>query len=296
MTKKVVADCIAKYEAGLERVPEESKKELWHIYLEYLIDLQVDLVISHNMKTQALLSGLKRAAPYLIEKHYAIWAKVAGEEETEGILDQGLVALPESMELWKLRLQYEILKMNKPTYDKGETERNIEKLFVRAIGTLKRKTLPIWMLILRFTTLFKGVSDCEKFYWRGIEGPMEISQEFKPQFLEWLAITKNIDAARLAYKQLVKDTPYCKQLHLTMSKLEEAQVDINLREWQFVHDCAIEQFGEVDDDVWINYMKFSLNYKDCPNKNEVKTNIRNKAKQYLPFLVYMDFVHKCEQL
>lgn len=89
--------------------------------------------------------------------------------------------MPDSVELWKLRLKYAILKDDVSQFN---------ALVKRGAVALQNKSLPMWTMALRYHTLNSTDDVIEKVYQEVIVLPKEVSDVFKPDYIEWLALTK----------------------------------------------------------------------------------------------------------
>lgn len=89
--------------------------------------------------------------------------------------------VPTSVELWKLRLKYFILKDN---------VEQINEIVRQGSAKLEKKSLPLWLMALRYHTLNSTDGVIDKIYEQGVQKPKEISDVLKPDYIEWLALTK----------------------------------------------------------------------------------------------------------
>lgn len=146
------------------------------------------------------------------------------------------------------------------------------------------------MMTLRYHTLTSGNEVLELIYKGGIEQPKQISDIFKPEYIEWLALCKGIRNARKAYNLLAQQKPYCKELHTAMFKIESLEMDQDIDEMENVLKLAWEQFGSEDIDVSINYIEFYLhNHKKFEDKNS-SFNVNDKILE-----IYRQTVSRFEQ-
>lgn len=173
----------------------------------------------------------------------------------------------------------------------------INEVFNIGTKALKGKALPLWCSIVRYHYLTSSEDYINSIYQDAIKQPEEISSVLKPQYMQWLVLTKGMDAARQVYLKLCVEKPYCKELHEEMSKLESTAIASNYTAWEKVHKLATEQFGEVDVDVWINYIKFYLcNNKKVQNINDCVQRIYKQAENKLPNVLMFEFIEKYKKL
>ncbi|KAJ8976645.1 hypothetical protein NQ317_011153 [Molorchus minor] len=123
----------------------------------------------------------------------------------------------------------------------------------KAILNLKEKSAPLWLATLRYHTLTSSNQVLELIYRDGVEQPKEVSDILKPEYIQWVALTKGIKQARKEYSILSRKEPYCKELHAAMFKLESLEMDQDVDEIQNIIKLASDQFGKEDVDLWLNY-------------------------------------------
>lgn len=297
-TKTRLASCFSKYEEGLkhEKLSEEGRKELWMLYIGYLIELQLeDFGVAKIFKTKQLLKALKEGfeAKVLMEKHYTLWAELSDSKEAGIILQHGTNALPESVGIWKQRLQHYIIQLTKDSTKELEIE--FENVFNKGVSCLKQNSLPLWTTMIRYKSLCKSVEEAEEVYRRGVDQPKEISSHVKSKYIEWLAVTKGMDYTRKVYDELAFKQPYCKEFHVTMAQLEETEVEYDFDSWEKVHKNACEQFGNKDEEVWLNYVSFFLHNKKEDDLEKIAM-LCNKAKMYLDKERYFRFLERYQVL
>lgn len=132
----------------------------------------------------------------------------------------------------------------------------------------------------------------ENLYKQGIKQPQEISDILKPQFLEWLAVSKGMSYTRQIYLALAREEPYCKELHVTMSKLEATEIEYNFEAWDKVYELACEQFGKEDVDVWLSRIQYYIDFKPGTVSKADLHQIYMDAKNSLPEVLFLSFKDK----
>ncbi|CAH0546712.1 unnamed protein product [Brassicogethes aeneus] len=291
-TKQILEKCFQKYQEGLKVVEGEKKKNLWHYYLDYLISVQQDRKVASKLKTTTLQAALEDACEedILKEKHYIVWIELLDDkmeeseiefkkkeikEEIVEILEKGLESIPESVELWKLRLKAAVMKDN---------ENEVNVTLKRGIQALNEKALPLWLMSLRFHMLVSNENKIDEFYQSAIYAPKDVCNVLKPQYILWLGMSKSIEEIRQKYNVLARQRPYCKELHKSMLKVEGNEIPPNIDELEKVHKNVCEQFGKDDVDIWIAYAQFLSKYRptDLPN-------LYKQAESKLTSLLFPDF-------
>lgn len=64
----------------------------------------------------------------------------------------------------------------------------------------------------------------DEFYQSATYAPREVCSVLKPQYILWLGMNKPVQDVRAKYKLMAKQTPYCKELHNSMLKVENNQL------------------------------------------------------------------------
>lgn len=90
--------------------------------------------------------------------------------------------------------------------------------------------------------------------------PAKISSFFKPAYLQYLIIARDITAARKKYREFIKADIHCIDLHREMARLESFQVEPNLKEWRFCYENMILAKGKSETDIWYEYMRFERDF------------------------------------
>ncbi|XP_019876706.1 U3 small nucleolar RNA-associated protein 6 homolog [Aethina tumida] len=294
-SKQILEQGFKKYQEGLKILSGEKKTALWRRYLDCLMDFQNNTNVASKLKTSTLHQALEDACEedILDNRHYIMWIELLDnkmdeavnenqrqqiQEEIIDVLEKGLEAIPDSVELWKLRMKAAVMT---------DIEKEVNETMKRGIQALKDKSLPIWLMALRFHVLSSDEKTIDEFYQSATYAPREVCSVLKPQYILWLGMNKPVQDVRAKYKLMAKQTPYCKELHNSMLKVENNQLQPDEAEIEKIHKNACDQFGTEDVDVWINYAQFLSKHKP----NEV-SNLYQRAESKLDKLLFSDFQEK----
>ncbi|XP_056634164.1 U3 small nucleolar RNA-associated protein 6 homolog [Diorhabda sublineata] len=294
-TKFRLTKCLEKFEMGLSSVSSEKKPTMWMLYLDFLIDRYQQKDVSNNMIKNTLIQKLEQAnkESVLTERYYIIWAKLLSDENRVlEIVERGLKALPKSVELWKLKLKCMVMK---------DDTNALNMAFKQGHLALRENSAPLWQLLIRYHILSSPNEIIEAVYRDAVRQVEQIANLIKPDYIEWIALNKDIQKAREIYKTLSITPPYCKELHAKMAKLEMTEQDISIKELERPLKLACEQFGNKDADVWINlrdcylqhHQLFEDTYPTFDINNKIQ-QIRREAEQALKDNVIMlaDFINR----
>ncbi|CAH1963929.1 unnamed protein product [Acanthoscelides obtectus] len=251
--------CLDKYEEGIAVMEKEHPTKvdlLWGICLDWLVDKYQCQRQGNVVNQTYVLDMFEKASKSSIleEKYYIIWAKLLDDEKKVlEVIENGLKESPTSLELWKLRLKYSAMKNDVKEFN---------NCFKEGVKRVKEKSAPLWVAALRFHSLNSNVEIVEAIFKKAVEQPNEVSGVLKPEYIEWLTLHWGINEARNMYLKLARQQPYCKELHNVMAKIENIEIDIDLKRLENVYKLACEQFGHEDCDVWVNQVEFYYKHRD----------------------------------
>ncbi|XP_033333079.2 U3 small nucleolar RNA-associated protein 6 homolog isoform X1 [Megalopta genalis] len=254
-----ITSCNKVYQTALKRIKTD---EMWTLYIECLLEINQKDRSLPNFKKKLLKIAFTQAhqAKKLKEKYYLHWVNMLNAEQKDGttekkvkeILCMATEAIPNSVSLWHARLRYLLA---------SELEEEAETIFPKAIKTLGDKSLPLWkMKILHMQA--KSPERTEEVFQAALRGHPSVAQEIKPTYLEWLVLTKSIQAARKVYDELCLQPPFSIEMHKKMAELELMQPEMSLKCFRKCHDMTTLQFGKNNTNVWIDYIKFEMKYGD----------------------------------
>lgn len=96
--------------------------------------------------------------------------------------------VPDSVDLWKLRLKYAVLK---------DDVQQFNELVKRGTAILENKSTSLWMMALRYHTLNSPDNVINNIYEQAVSKPKDVSDVFKPDFIEWLSLSKGMQISDL---------------------------------------------------------------------------------------------------
>ncbi|XP_078040892.1 U3 small nucleolar RNA-associated protein 6 homolog isoform X2 [Augochlora pura] len=253
-----ITSCNKVYQTALKKIKTD---EMWTLYIECLLEINQKGSLP-NFKRKLLKIAFTQAhqAKKLKEKYYLHWVNMLNTEQKSGttenkikeILCMATEAIPNSVSLWHARLRYLLA---------SGLEEDAEIVFPKAIKILGDKSLPLWkMRILHMQA--KNPERTEEVFQAALLGHANVAQEIKPTYIEWLVLTKNIQAARKVYDDLCLQPPFSLEMHKKMTELELMQPEISLKRFRKCHDMSTLQFGKNNTSVWIDYIKFEMKHGD----------------------------------
>ncbi|XP_076649775.1 U3 small nucleolar RNA-associated protein 6 homolog isoform X2 [Halictus rubicundus] len=254
-----ITSCNKVYQTALKKIKTE---EMWTLYIECLLEINQKDGSLPNFKRKLLKTAFTQAhqAKKLKEKYYLLWVNMLNVEQKDEstvkkikeILCNATETIPNSVSLWHARLRYLLAS--------GQEE-EAEAIFPKVTEILGDKSLPLWkMRILHMQA--KTPERTEEVFQAALQGHPNVAQEIKPIYIEWLILTKSIQATRKVYDNLCLQPPFSIKMHKKMAELELMQPEISLKHLRKCNDMSTLQFGKNDTSVWIDYIKFEMKHGD----------------------------------
>ncbi|XP_012284127.1 U3 small nucleolar RNA-associated protein 6 homolog [Orussus abietinus] len=254
--------CNEVYQTAIKKIKTE---EMWSLYIECLLEINQDIGSLPNFKRKLLKTALIQAhnAKKLKEKYYVYWIGMLNNDQKDEnsqkklheVLCWATEAIPDSVSLWHMRLKH---------YFATDQEDSASAAFTEAIKRLREKSLPIWKMKLLYVQA-KDPEKTEEVFKAALQAEPAIAKDFKPKYIEWLVLTKNIQMARKVYKALCMEPPFGLELHKKMENLELMQPEIILKHARKPYEMAILHFGNNNVNVWIDYITFEMKHSDPKN-------------------------------
>ncbi|XP_015119461.1 U3 small nucleolar RNA-associated protein 6 homolog [Diachasma alloeum] len=252
-----ITNCNEVYQAAVKKLKSET---MWSLYIDCLLEINQDLSHLPNYKRKLLKNALIQAdqAKKLEEKYYLYWLEMlttdkkdeTSEEKLYQVMCYGTDAIPTSVNLWTTKIKHLI--------NSGKDSLVTEE-FAKASKLLGGKALPLWRMKLLYFQA-KYPQKVHEIFVEAMKSDVEISKEMKPAYIEWLVLTKGIEAARQQYNELAIQPPTCLELHKKMLELEMIQPKICKQSARKPHELATLHYGKSNTQVWIDFILFEMKH------------------------------------
>ncbi|XP_067211528.1 U3 small nucleolar RNA-associated protein 6 homolog [Linepithema humile] len=273
-----ITSCNKVYQTAVKKIKTE---EMWSLYVDCLLEINRDQELLPNFKKKLLRTALVQGhqAKKLKEKYYLHWINMLISKEISGndenalneVLRGATDAIPDSVSLWCERIKH-LLQF--------EQENEADTVLSEATEKLGEKALPLWRMRILHSQI-RSSEDAEKIFEAALKH-VRIAKEIKPIWLEWLVLTKGIRATRKAYENFCRHPPTSLEVHKKMAMLECLQPEASLEHMRRPHEMATLQFGSDNTSVWLDYIKFEMNYGSKEGKESKKIgNIYMRAVKNL---------------
>uniref|UniRef100_A0A8D8B5S7 U3 small nucleolar RNA-associated protein 6 homolog n=1 Tax=Culex pipiens TaxID=7175 RepID=A0A8D8B5S7_CULPI len=260
-------NCVGIYDEAVETLPT---KQMWTLYVDAVLKLNEDMTSHQKLRRKTLGNVFKKAfeSGSLEEDKYVQYLKLMinvdqpQESLVTAVLTKAIESYPKSTKLWVLHLTF-LAKQEAPASE-------IEDIFKKALVNCTEDLLSLWTVRFQYyhtrTDLPKAL---EQTFKDAIVQPPTIASHFQPLYLEFLVVTRNIDAARKKYLEIQKNCAPCLELHRKMSQLESIQAQPNVDHWRKCHENASHFFGTDNIDVWIDFLAFERDHGSPRNMQPV---------------------------
>ncbi|XP_062547960.1 U3 small nucleolar RNA-associated protein 6 homolog [Armigeres subalbatus] len=273
--KENLEACVQIFEEAVQILPT---KTMWSYYIDSMLKINEDMSSHQKLRRKALGVAFKKAFENgsLGEDKYVQYLKLLIHTDkpqdalVNGVLEKALDAYPSSVKLWELNLLYLARKQ--------EPSEKFDIVFKQSLIKCGTDVLSLWIARFQYYHTRTDLSErLEQTFKEAIIQSPIVSTHFQPLYLDFLAITEDINAARKQYRQMLRNCCPCLQLHRKMSQLESIQAQPNIDQWRLCHENATQYFGTSETSVWIEYICFE---KDVGSPKHMPT-VFERAKSRL---------------
>uniref|UniRef100_A0A1B0DPT5 U3 small nucleolar RNA-associated protein 6 homolog n=1 Tax=Phlebotomus papatasi TaxID=29031 RepID=A0A1B0DPT5_PHLPP len=219
--KRRIESCVAVYEQATKILKTEK---MWSYYINTMLELNQDTSAQATLKKKVLHVAMRGAyeAGFLSEAHYIYFieqlfkARDCRMEYMLEVFDKATKTHVTSVRLWEMWMRFHIQQ---------ESEQSLYEVFRQGVRKLSEESYPLWQLIIQYYQVRPDLPNrVEEIFNEAILQPPSISSRLKAQYIEYTAITKDINAARQKYDDLMLNTTPCLEIHEKMAFLESTQV------------------------------------------------------------------------
>uniref|UniRef100_A0A8C6FN17 UTP6 small subunit processome component n=1 Tax=Moschus moschiferus TaxID=68415 RepID=A0A8C6FN17_MOSMO len=227
--------CCAVYEEAVKTVPTEA---MWKCYMKFCME-------RFTKKTSSRLLRKKRLQRTMV----AFWKLL---KESLQVADAGVKLFRKSVEMWQVKLEALI----------SSESQEMTKVFNQAFEYLKPQIcLPLWLTWARWSEDDGKQEDTEMIYKRAIYGlPGAGSVPAKELYLDWAYRSGGYKKATNVFKSLQENHPFSVDIFRKMIQFEKEQESCKMENLREYYERALREFGTVDSDLWMNYIKEELNH------------------------------------
>lgn len=250
--------CCAVYEEAVKTLPTEA---MWKCYISFCLERFAKKTNSQPLRGKRLertTTAFRKAheLKLLPEFLYKQWVELLLHqdflEEALQVAVAGTELFRDSVMMWQVKLQV-LVKAKSP---------DVAMLFEEAFVCLKPQVcLPLWISWAEWSEGAKSREDTEAIYKKAllaVKGADSVT--LKDKYLDWAYRSGGYKKARAVFKSLQESRPFSVDFFRKMIQFEKEQESckmVNLREY---YERALREFGSVDSDLWMDYIKEELNH------------------------------------
>lgn len=157
----------------------------------------------------------------------------------------------DSVTMWQMKLQV-LIDSKSP---------DIARLFEEAFVHLKAQVcLPLWISWAEWSEGAKSQEDTEAIFKKAllaVKGADSVT--LKDKYLDWAYRSGGYKKARAVFKSLQESRPFSVDFFRKIIQFEKEQESCKMANLREYYERALREFGSVDSDLWMDYIKEELN-------------------------------------
>uniref|UniRef100_A0A8C0SQ45 U3 small nucleolar RNA-associated protein 6 homolog n=1 Tax=Canis lupus familiaris TaxID=9615 RepID=A0A8C0SQ45_CANLF len=224
--------CCAVYEEAVKTLPTEA---MWKCYINFCLERftkktssqflreKIDLLLHHDFLKEALEVAVA-----------------------------GTASFRDSVTMWQMKLQV-LINSKSP---------DIAMCFEEAFVHLKAQDcLPLWISWAEWSEGTKREEDTEAIFKKAllaVKGADSVT--LKNKYLDWAYRSGGYKKARAVFKSLQESRPFSVDFFRKIIQFEKEQESCKMANLREYYERALREFGSVDSDLWMDYIKEELNH------------------------------------
>ncbi|XP_049493837.1 U3 small nucleolar RNA-associated protein 6 homolog isoform X2 [Panthera uncia] len=250
--------CCAVYEEAVKTLPTEA---MWKCYITFCLERFTKKTSSQFLREKRLertMMAFRKAHELrlLPEFQYKQWIELLLHhnflKEALEVAVAGTESFRDSVTMWQMKLQV-LIDSESP---------DVAVLFEEAFAHLKAQIcLPLWISWAEWSEGAKSQEDTEAIFKKALSAVKGAdSVTLKDKYLDWAYRSGGYKKARAVFKSLQESRPFSVDFFRKIIQFEKEQESckmVNLREY---YERALREFGSVDSDLWMDYIKEELNH------------------------------------
>ncbi|XP_045343984.1 U3 small nucleolar RNA-associated protein 6 homolog isoform X1 [Leopardus geoffroyi] len=250
--------CCAVYEEAVKTLPTEA---MWKCYITFCLERFTKKTSSQFLREKRLertMMAFRKAHELrlLPEFQYKQWIELLLHhnflKEALEVAVAGTESFRDSVTMWQMKLQV-LIDSESP---------DVAVLFEEAFAHLKAQIcLPLWISWAEWSEGAKSQEDTEAIFKKALSAVKGAdSVTLKDKYLDWAYRSGGYKKARAVFKSLQESRPLSVDFFRKIIQFEKEQESckmVNLREY---YERALREFGSVDSDLWMDYIKEELNH------------------------------------
>lgn len=250
--------CCAVYEEAVKTLPTEA---MWKCFINFCLERFTKKTNSHSLREKRLertMVAFRKAHELrlLPEFQYKQWIELLLHhdffKEALQVAVAGTELFRDSVMMWQMKLQV-LIDSKSP---------DIAMHFEEAFVHLKPQAcLPLWISWAEWSEGAKSPEDTEAIYKKAILAVTGAdSVTLKEKYLDWAYRSGGYKKARAVFKSLQESRPFSVDFFRKIIQFEKEQESCKMANLREYYERALREYGSVDSDLWIDYIKEELNH------------------------------------
>lgn len=250
--------CCAVYEEAVKTLPTEA---MWKCYINFCLERFTKKTSSQFLREKRLertMMAFRKAHELrlLPEFQYKQWIDLLLHhdflKEALEVAVAGTASFRDSVTMWQMKLQV-LINSKSP---------DIAMCFEEAFVHLKAQDcLPLWISWAEWSEGTKREEDTEAIFKKAllaVKGADSVT--LKNKYLDWAYRSGGYKKARAVFKSLQESRPFSVDFFRKIIQFEKEQESCKMANLREYYERALREFGSVDSDLWMDYIKEELNH------------------------------------
>ncbi|XP_035945865.2 U3 small nucleolar RNA-associated protein 6 homolog isoform X1 [Halichoerus grypus] len=250
--------CCAVYEEAVKTLPTEA---MWKCYINFCLERFTKKTSSQFLRERRLertMMAFRKAHELrlLPEFQYKQWIELLLHQdflkEALEVAVAGTESFRDSVTMWQMKLQV-LIDSKSP---------DVAGLFEEAFVHLKAQVcLPLWISWAEWSEGAKSQEDTEAIFKKAllaVKGANSVT--LKDKYLDWAYRSGGYKKARAVFKSLQESRPFSVDFFRKIIQFEKEQESCKMANLREYYERALREFGSVDSDLWMDYIKEELNH------------------------------------
>ncbi|KAM9584805.1 LOW QUALITY PROTEIN: U3 small nucleolar RNA-associated protein 6 homolog [Trichechus inunguis] len=249
--------CCAVYEEAVKTLPTEA---LWKCYINFCLERLTKKTNSEFLREKRLertMTTFRKAheLKLLPEFQYKQWIELLLHhdffKEALEVAGAGTELFRDSVTLCQMKPQ--VLITSEST--------DIAMLFEEGFVHLKPQVcLPLWISWVEWSEGTKSQEDTEAIFKKAVLAVTgDNSVTLKDKYLDWAYRSVGYKKARAVFRSL-QESPFSVDFFRKMIQFEKEQESCKMANLRDYYERTLREFGSVDSDIWMDYIKEELNH------------------------------------
>ncbi|XP_045381389.1 U3 small nucleolar RNA-associated protein 6 homolog [Lemur catta] len=250
--------CYAVYEEAVETLPTGA---MWKCYMNFCLERFAKKTINgflRGKRHQRTMTVFRRAheLKLLPELQYKQWIELLSQRkyflDALEVAVAGTELFRDSVTMWQQKLQMLIAS------ESPDIAVHFEEAFVHLNPQV---CLPLWISWAEWSESTESREDTEAVFKKALLAVTGAdSVTLKDRYLDWAYRSGGYKKARAVFKSLQECRPFSVDFFRKMIQFEKEQESCKMANIREYYERALREFGSVDSDLWMDYIREELNH------------------------------------